>query len=297
MIELKNTEMIYEKEDSLSNIKQNLIKDQSTLERTIAELNFLETTINEKVMCSPEELNQIAKISNNEEVLAIDVLEKNVSRLLNERENMGPVNLRAEEEVNELDFKIKVINVEKNDLEETITKLRSAISKLNKESRTRLLKSFSEVNDHFLKLFNNLFGGGRAELHMVGSDDPLDAGIEIFASPPGKKIQSLSLLSGGEQALTALSLIFSVFLTNPSPICVLDEADAALDDTNVNRFCSLIEMIEDKTKTKFIIVTHHRITMSQMDRLYGLTMEQKGLSKIVSVDLQTRQTLGQKSIA
>ena len=176
-------------------------------------------------------------------------------------------------------------------LEEAIAKLRRSISELNKEARQRLLDSLTNVNKEFSALFKTLFSGGRAELRLVNSDDPLTAGLEILASPPGKKLQSLSLLSGGEQALTGLAIIFAVFLTNPSPICILDEVDAPLDDSNVSRFCDLLRHIVSRTKTKFLIVTHHRMTMSQMDRLYGVTMAERGISKLVSVDLQTAESL------
>ena len=161
----------------------------------------------------------------------------------------------------------------------------------------RLLDSFAEVNGHFTSLFTTLFGGGHAELRLTESDDPLQAGLEIMASPPGKKMQSLSLLSGGEQALTALAIIFAVFLTNPAPICVLDEVDAPLDDSNVARFCDLLRDIAERTQTRFLVVTHHRMTMARMDRLYGVTMEQKGVSRLVSVDLQTAEGLRDSLIA
>jgi chromosome segregation protein len=183
------------------------------------------------------------------------------------------------------------MQTEKDDLVEAIAKLRSAISTLNKEGRARLLASFNDVNKYFTELFKTLFGGGHAELRLTESDDPLLAGIEILASPPGKKMQSLSLLSGGEQALTALAIIFAVFLTNPAPICILDEVDAPLDDSNVARFCDLLRDIAQRTQTRFLVVTHHRMTMARMDRLFGVTMEQKGISRLVSVDLQTAEEM------
>ena len=220
---------------------------------------------------------------------ALNVLESRHERLLRERENIGPVNLRAEAEIAEVEARITGINTERDDLTAAITKLRSAINQLNREGRARLLKSFADVNKYFETLFKTLFNGGTAELSLTNTDDPLEAGLEILASPPGKKMQSLSLLSGGEQALTALALIFAVFLTNPSPICILDEVDAPLDDTNVARFCDMLGQIADETGTRFIVVTHHRLTMAKMDRLYGVTMEQKGVSRVVSVDLQTAE--------
>ena len=188
--------------------------------------------------------------------------------------------------MNEMNNKIELMIKDRLDLEEAIKKLRNGIFELNKEGRERLEKSFELVNKNFKKLFEELFGGGSAELKLVGNEDPLQAGLEVLASPPGKKMQLLSLLSGGEQALTAISLIFSVFLCNPSPICILDEVDASLDDTNVGRFCELLNKISYETSTYFMVITHHRLTMAKMDRLFGITMEQKGISKLVSVDLE-----------
>ena len=219
----------------------------------------------------------------------IEILEGRYERLIRERENVGPVNLRAEAEMEDVEERINGINTERADLIGAIGKLRTAINQLNREGRERLLKSFADVNKYFETLFKTLFNGGSAELALTEAEDPLQAGLEILASPPGKKLQSLSLLSGGEQALTALALIFAVFLTNPSPICILDEVDAPLDDTNVARFCDMLAQIADETGTRFIVVTHHRLTMAKMDRLYGVTMEQKGVSRIVSVDLQTAE--------
>ena len=170
--------------------------------------------------------------------------------------------------------------------------MRESIEELNKEGRARLLKAFDVVNNHFKDVFVQLFNGGKAHLELVDSDDPLEAGLEMMVSPPGKKLQSMSLLSGGEQALTAMSLIFAVFLTNPSPICVLDEVDAPLDDANVERFCNLLDDIADKTNTKFLIITHHALTMSRMDRLFGVTMAERGVSQIVSVDLKKAEEIG-----
>jgi chromosome segregation protein len=175
---------------------------------------------------------------------------------------------------------------ERDDLTEAIKKLRTAIGSLNKEGRERLLAAFDVVNGHFKELFTLLFGGGTAELQLVESDDPLEAGLDIVARPPGKKPQTMTLLSGGEQALTALSLIFAVFLTNPSPICVLDEVDAPLDDANVERFCDLLDEMSKKTDTRFVTITHNPITMARMDRLFGVTMAERGVSQLVSVDLQ-----------
>ena len=180
---------------------------------------------------------------------------------------------------------------ERADLISAIARLRQGIASLNKEGRQRLLAAFDQVNTHFEDLFHRLFGGGKAHLKLTESEDPLDAGLEIMASPPGKRLQVLSLLSGGEQALTALALMFAVFLTNPAPICVLDEVDAPLDDANVDRFCDLVNELSRTTETRFLIITHHRITMARMHRLYGVTMAERGVSQIVSVDLEAAEEL------
>ena len=187
------------------------------------------------------------------------------------------------------------MRAEKEDLEEAIKRLRLGIQNLNREGRQRLVAAFETVNGHFPSLFQHLFGGGTAELALVGSDDPLEAGLEIVARPPGKRPQSMTLLSGGEQALTALALIFAVFLTNPSPICVLDEVDAPLDDANVDRFCKLLDDMRQRTDTRFIVVTHNPITMAQMDRLLGVTMAERGVSQVVSVDLAAAERFREAS--
>jgi chromosome segregation protein len=204
---------------------------------------------------------------------------------------MGPVNLRAEQEAADLDREIVTMQSERADLTSAIARLRQGISGLNREGRQRLLAAFEKVDGHFSTLFQRLFGGGRAHLRLVESDDPLEAGLEIMASPPGKRLQVLSLLSGGEQALTALALLFAVFLTNPAPICVLDEVDAPLDDANVDRFCTLVDELAEKTLTRFLIITHHRMTMTRMDRLFGVTMSERGVSQLVSVDLDSAEEL------
>jgi chromosome segregation protein len=206
-------------------------------------------------------------------------------RLLKEREEMGPVNLRADVEADEVEKQIAGIVAERDELTTAIAKLRGSIGHLNREGRERLNAVFQEVDRHFQALFSRMFGGGRAHLALVGSDDPLEAGLEIYAQPPGKKLATLSLLSGGEQALTALSLIFAVFRCNPAPVCVLDEVDAPLDDANVERFCTLLEDMVRETATRFLVVTHHPLTMARMDRLYGVTMQERGVSRLLSVDL------------
>ncbi len=217
--------------------------------------------------------------------------EARFAKLNRDRESIGPVNLRAEMEVAELDGEMTRMTGERDDLVAAIAKLRQSVHGLNREARERLLASFGTIDGHFRRLFERLFGGGSAELRLTEADDPLDAGLEILASPPGKKLQQLSLLSGGEQALTAIALIFAMFLTNPSPICVLDEVDAPLDDANVDRFCLLVQEIANDTGTRFMIITHHRLTMARMDRLYGVTMIERGISQLVSVDLRRADEL------
>jgi len=214
---------------------------------------------------------------------------KRHERLLKERDEMGPVNLRADIEAEETEKQIAEIDRERDEITTAIAKLRGSIGHLNREGRERLSSVFTQVDQHFQALFGRMFGGGRAHLALVGSDDPLQAGLEIYAQPPGKKLAILSLLSGGEQALTALSLIFAVFRCNPAPVCVLDEVDAPLDDANVDRFCTLMEDMVRETGTRFIVVTHHALTMSRMDRLYGVTMQERGVSRLLSVDLRTAE--------
>ena len=246
---------------------------------------------NERISCHPSEALAAVEVEDNEKLPDRATIEARVERLKRERENMGAVNLRAEAEAAELDERITTMLAEREDLISAIARLRQGISNLNREGRARLLAAFEEVNTHFRELFTQLFGGGKAHLALTEADDPLEAGLEIMASPPGKKLQSMSLLSGGEQALTALSLLFGVFLTNPAPICVLDEVDAPLDDANVERFCQLIGDIAEKTGTRFLVVTHHRLTMSRVDRLFGVTMAERGVSQLVSVDLQASERL------
>ncbi|MDG6093644.1 AAA family ATPase [Acetobacter sp. AN02] len=213
-------------------------------------------------------------------------LRRKIARLVRERDELGPVNLRADLEVTEAETRIDMIRREHAELEEAITRLRGSITSLNKEGRERLMAVFTQVDHHFQTLFSRMFGGGRAHLGMVGSDDPLQAGLEIYAQPPGKKLATLSLLSGGEQALTALSLIFAVFRCNPAPVCVLDEVDAPLDDANVGRFCALLGDMAAEAGTRFLVVTHHQLTMAHMNRLYGVTMQERGVSRVLSVDLE-----------
>jgi chromosome segregation protein len=222
-------------------------------------------------------------------------IERTLERLKTERERLGAVNLRAEEEQKELSERLEAIVSEREDIIEAIRKLRQAIQSLNREGRERLLAAFELVNGHFQRLFSHLFGGGTAELQLIESEDPLEAGLEILARPPGKKPQTMTLLSGGEQALTAMSLIFAVFLTNPAPICVLDEVDAPLDDHNVERFCNLMDEMSASTETRFVVITHNPITMARMDRLFGVTMAEQGVSQLVSVDLQAAEAMREAS--
>ncbi|HYE51025.1 MAG TPA: chromosome segregation protein SMC [Azospirillaceae bacterium] len=254
-------------------------------------MEALRERIAERIDCEPGRVLEVADIEPGEEMPDAAAVEHRLERLVAERENMGPVNLRAEQEVEELEQQITVMKTEREDLVAAIARLRQGISSLNREARERLLASFSKVDAHFQELFTTLFGGGRAYLKLTEAEDPLDAGLEIYASPPGKKLQVLSLLSGGEQALTALALLFAVFLCNPAPICVLDEVDAPLDEANVGRFCDLVEQMARNGHTRFLIITHHRLTMARMDRLFGVTMAERGVSTLVSVDLSQAEEL------
>ena len=250
------------------------------LDRVQSELNLLENNILENSnLFGAEELP--------DPVVQEDLLDKKKQ----EREKFGSVNLKADEETSKYEAEIKKMEQDRADLVTAIVKLKESINELNQKGRERLLEAFEKVNRKFNEVYTKLFNGGNAKLELVDSDDPLEAGLEMLVSPPGKRLQSITLLSGGEQALTALSLIFAVFLTNPSPICVLDEVDAPLDDANVTRFCNLLEELINITNTKFIIVTHHALTMSKMNRLYGVTMPEKGISQLVAVDLQKAESM------
>ena len=242
--------------------------------------------INERLGVEPAEAHAIAGFDPEGALPDAESVEVKLQRLTRERENIGAVNLRAEQEAGELDERIREMQESRADLLEAIARLRRGIASLNREGRERMLEAFGTIDGHFRRLFTELFGGGKAHLALVESDDPLEAGLEVVASPPGKRPQSLSLLSGGEKALTAIALLFGAFLTNPAPICVLDEVDAPLDDSNVERFCTLIARLAKETDTRFIVVTHHRITMARVDRLFGVTMVEQGVSELVSVDLE-----------
>ena len=250
------------------------------LDRVDVELNLKENNI-----LQFSDLKDAEELPN-----AVDQEEK-LDEKKRDREKLGSVNLRADEETNKYEEEIKKMEKDREDLVTAITKLKESINELNQKGRERLLEAFEKVNRKFNEVYTKLFNGGNAKLELVDDEDPLEAGLELLVSPPGKRLQSITLLSGGEQALTALSLIFAVFLTNPSPICVLDEVDAPLDDANVTRFCNLLEELTKITRTRFIIVTHHALTMSKMDRLYGVTMPEKGISQIVAVDLQKAESM------
>ena len=286
--DLRNIEKLErEAEQKVTSFREEMIKIDASLNLARTKIQNIEARVFEQLRINTDKLLEIVGFNEKNNLnVSIELLERTVQRLINERESLGAVNLRAEEEMKEMKEKIETMSSERIDLELAIEKLRTGIFELNKEGRQRLKDSFNDVNKNFKDLFQKLFGGGDAELKLVGSEDPLKAGLEVLASPPGKKMQLLSLLSGGEQALTAISLIFSVFLCNPAPICILDEVDAPLDDTNVGRFCDLLNKIVAETNTYFMVVTHHRLTMAKMDRLFGVTMEQKGISRLVSVNLE-----------
>ena len=247
--------------------------------RVLEETGILPQALLETLEADPDKMPESERI------------EVDIARLKRQRESLGAVNLRAEEDAKEVRTELESLSCEKQDLEAAVAKLRHGIANLNSEGRERLLAAFETVNKNFEMLFKHLFGGGSAELVLVESDDPLDAGLEIMCQPPGKKLSTLSLLSGGEQTLTAMSLIFAVFLANPSPICVLDEVDAPLDDANVTRFCDLLDEMTAQTNTRFLIITHHAVTMSRMERLFGVTMGEQGVSQLVSVDLRQAEEI------
>ena len=273
------------KEQNFSVVKEDLIRKESEISNFQNNLQQLANSCSEKINADLLNLeNEIEKLKKDED---LETAEKRVLRLVTERERIGAVNLLAEDEYTKLREKVNDTIKDKNEIQESIEKLHEAINKINKEGVLRLRDAFQIVNENFERLFTKLFGGGKAHLKLIQNDeDPLNSGLEIFASPPGKKMQNITLLSGGEQALTAISLLFAVFIANPSPFCILDEVDAPLDDNNVDRFCSMVEEISEKVQTKFIIITHNRMTMSRVDRLYGVTMPEEGVSQIVSVELE-----------
>jgi chromosome segregation protein len=271
--------------EALSASREACARAEERMESARRRIADIEREIHDMLEVEPQAVAGLAEIEPGAELPPLAEIEENLEKLRRDRERLGAVNLRAEEELREVEAQHTTLTTERDDLVEAIKRLRQGIQSLNREARERLLTSFETVNSHFKRMFVELFGGGEAALHLIESDDPLEAGLEIIAKPPGKKPQTLSLLSGGEQALTALALIFAVFLTNPSPICVLDEVDAPLDDHNVERFCNLLNEMTATTETRFIIITHNPITMARMNRLYGVTMAERGVSQLVSVAL------------
>jgi chromosome segregation protein len=278
-------------ETRLGEARENRVRCESAVGQAEQALRMLAERITEKLGCRPDAALAAVAVADDDKLPDSAATEARLARLIHERDTMGPVNLRAETEAQELEERITTLTTERDDLLAAIARLRQGIAGLNREGRERLLAAFTEVDKHFQDLFVRLFGGGRAHLSLTDAEDPLESGLEIMASPPGKKLQVLSLLSGGEQALTALALLFAVFLTNPAPVCVLDEVDAPLDDANVDRFCSLLDEIAQASATRFLIVTHHRLTMTRMDRLFGITMAERGVSQLVSVDLAAAEGL------
>jgi chromosome segregation protein len=270
---------------ALSAAREERARSQALTESAQGRIDELRTRIRDELDATPEELVERAEIKEDQELRDLEHADKRVEKLKQEREQLGGVNLRAEEEAAELSQRLETFTTDRADLDGAIQRLRRGIQSLNKEGRERLLESFEKVNSNFQLLFTKLFEGGEAKLTFTESEDPLEAGLEIFARPPGKRLQSLSLLSGGEQALTAMALIFAVFLVNPAPVCVLDEVDAPLDDANVDRFCNLLDEMTRLADTRFLVITHHALTMSRMHRLFGVTMAERGVSQLVSVTL------------
>ena len=301
----QNDQIITESENNLSKLNNNFneVKEKSIEIRerrasstaTIDGLNkrrfdLLERIENE-LSLNENNILEFSNLEANEEFPDAVTQEELLDKKKRERDKLGSVNLRADEETSKYQDEIKKMEKDRSDLVTAITKLKESINELNQKGRERLIEAFEKVNRKFNEVYTKLFNGGNAKLELIDSDDPLDAGLEMLVSPPGKRLQSITLLSGGEQALTALSLVFAVFLTNPAPICILDEVDAPLDDANVTRFCNLLEELTKVTKTKFVIVTHHALTMSKMNRLYGVTMPEKGISQLVAVDLEKAESM------
>ena len=284
-LELNNT-----KESSIE-IREKKASSGATIDGLKKRRNDLLERVKTELNLEEGKILNFSNLENSEEFPDLVTQEELLDEKKREREKLGSVNLRADDETEKYKTEIKKMEQDRQDLVTAILKLKESITELNQKGRERLLDAFERVNRKFNEVYTNLFNGGSAKLELVDSDDPLDAGLEMLVSPPGKRLQSITLLSGGEQALTALSLIFAVFLTNPSPICVLDEVDAPLDDANVTRFCNLLNELTKITSTRFIIVTHHALTMSKMDRLYGVTMPEKGISQLVAVDLQKAESM------
>ena len=301
-IELNKAEEKYNLiNENLKNIQEKFTTLRENKARNEATIDGIEQRKKDLVYSIKNEL----KIENENNLLSISDLkeinpdnlpsiikqEEKLEDIKRQRESLGSVNLRADEETKKYKDEIQRMEDDRADLYSAIVKLKTSIDELNQKGREKLLDAYTKVNRKFNEVYTKLFSGGSAKLELVDSDDPLEAGLEMMVSPPGKRLQSITLLSGGEQALTALSLIFAVFLVNPSPICVLDEVDAPLDDANVTRFCGLLDELTKITKTKFIIISHHALTMSRMHRLYGVTMPEKGVSQLVAVDLQKAEEL------
>ena len=287
------TQNLKEIQTKLSDLKENKARNEATIEGMENRKKDLLYSIknelnieNESSILSQSDLNDLTP----ENLPTIDQQLIKIEKIKKQRDSLGSVNLKADVETKKYEEEIKKMEDDRADLYSAIVKLKTSIDELNQKGRERLLDAFSKVNRKFNEVYTKLFSGGTAKIELVDSDDPLEAGLEMFVSPPGKRLQSITLLSGGEQALTALSLVFAVFLVNPSPICILDEVDAPLDDANVTRFCGLLDELTKITKTKFIIITHHALTMSRMHRLYGVTMAEQGVSQLVAVDLQKQRT-------
>jgi chromosome segregation protein len=270
---------------ALSSAREERARAQALSESAVARIDELKNRVRDELDAAPEELTERAELKDGEDLPTQEYADKRVEKLKAERESLGGVNLRAEEEAAEQEARLLTLTTDRDDLSGAIDRLRRGIQSLNREGRERLLESFEKVNTNFQMLFTKLFQGGEAKLTFTESEDPLEAGLEIFARPPGKRLQNLTLLSGGEQALTAMALIFAVFLVNPAPVCVLDEVDAPLDDANVDRFCNLLDEMGRITDTRFLVITHHALTMSRMHRLFGVTMAERGVSQLVSVHL------------
>ena len=285
-----NSELNKTKEDTIQ-IRERKASSGATIEGLKKRKNDLLERIETELGLNENNILEFSNLEENEEFPDVVAQEEFLDEKKRAREKLGSVNLRADEETEKYENEIKKMEQDRQDLVTAIIKLKEGINELNQKGRERLLEAFERVNRKFNEVYTKLFNGGNAKLELVDSDDPLDAGLELLVSPPGKRLQSITLLSGGEQALTALSLIFAVFLSNPSPICVLDEVDAPLDDANVTRFCNLLYELTKITNTRFIIVTHHALTMSKMDRLYGVTMPEKGVSQLVAVDLQKAESM------
>ena len=282
---------IKEIQEKLITLRESKARNDATLEGIAARKKDLFYSINSELNINEEaKLLSLSEL-NLDSLPSIDEQIEIVNKIRKQRESLGTVNLRADIETKKFEDEIKKMEDDRADLYSAIIKLKTSINELNQKGRERLLDAFEKVNRKFNEVYTKLFSGGSAKLELVDSDDPLEAGLEMFVSPPGKRLQSITLLSGGEQALTALSLVFAVFLVNPSPICVLDEVDAPLDDANVTRFCALLDELTNITQTRFVIITHHALTMSRMHRLYGITMPEKGVSQLVSVNLEKAEEL------